>query len=768
MPIKFKIAFALLVVILGSAEAQNPVLTDFFEAHCFDCHSGETTKGDLDLEELSADFSDAEIRRRWVFLHDRVAKGEMPPENKKQPDAESRGRFLDSLGKSLSDAHAASREVVLRRLNRNEYENTVRDLFGVYVDVQRLLPDDSNDNGFDNIGSVLALSPEQLVLYIEAADLVLDQVFGPPQEPERIHKTLNFTKSRRASGADIETEGGVEMFGQRGLPMWDSSVSSVGTYRLRVQMKAVRRDQPVVVRVDGGLTGQIASHVVGFVEVPTELTTIELIDRTRERSDNWSFALEGGFPWWKVPVETYEGPGVFIGDVEIEGPLEKWPPPSRQQLLGEVDPENGTIDDIRAILKTWLPRAFRRATDDGELEPYVALAQLAFDEGAGFENALRRGLKGMLCAPEFLFLEERGTEFVDDFALASRLSYFLWSSMPDGELSVLAGSGELSKPDILLKEVERLLADPKAERFIENFTGQWLRLRDIDFTVPDNRVYPEYSRLLRQSMLDETHSFFREILSQNHSVQNFIDSDFAMLNQPLARFYGIEGVEGLEMRRVELPEESVRGGLLTQASVLKVSADGTRTSPVLRGTWILKNLFGTPSPPPPPSVSAVEPDIRGASTIREQLAKHRNHDSCNRCHKSIDPPGFALESFDVIGAERDWYRTRGEGKPLDRLIHPFGTGRVQYRRGADVDSTGVTADGRAFSGIREYKQLLIENESAMARAIASQLLSYGLGRNLGFSDRAEIERIVANAKSSDYGLRSILHEVVKSEAFRRP
>jgi hypothetical protein len=287
--------------------------------------------------------------------------------------------------------------------------------------------------------------------------------------------------------------------------------------------------------------------------------------------------------------------------------------------------------------------------------------------------------------------------------------------------------------------------------------------------VPDENLYPEYDQLLRQSMLDETRAFFREVLDRDLSVLNFIDSDFAMLNQPLADFYGIDGVEGLRMRRVALPDGCLRGGVLTQAGVLKVSADGTRTSPVLRGAWILKYFYGEPSPPPPPTVAAVEPDIRGAATIREQLAKHRDHESCNRCHRKIDPPGFALESFDVIGAQRDWYRIRGGGKYVDKPRHPQAPNHhVQYRQGPDVDASGVTADGQPFAGIREYKQLLLKDDAAMPRALTRLLLTYSLGRDLGFSDRPEVERIVDIVRASGSGLRSMVHEIVQSEVFRQP
>ena len=398
-------------------------------------------------------------------------------------------------------------------------------------------------------------------------------------------------------------------------------------------------------------------------------------------------------------------------------------------------------------------------------------------KGSRFEKALRRGLKGVLCAPEFLFFEESLDEaeasqdapMIDDFALASRLSYFFWNSLPDEELLALARLGKLKKPEGLHAQVERMLADAKSKRFVESFTGQWLRLNDIDFTVPDRNLYPEYNQLLRKSMLDETHGFFREILEKNLSANNFIDSDFAMINQPLADFYGIKGTEGLKIRRVPVPEGSLRGGVLTQASVLKVSADGTRTSPVLRGVWILKYFLGTPSPPPPASVANVEPDIRGATTIREQIAKHRDNQSCNRCHRKIDPPGFALESFDVIGAERDWYRTRGSGKYVRKPRHPQAPNHfVQYRQGPNVDPSGEMPDGRAFADVRQYKRLLLEDEDALPTALTRMLLTYSMGRPLGFSDRPEVERIVAKAKSSNYGLKSLIHEIVQSKAFRGP
>jgi hypothetical protein len=756
--------------------ALNSELSQFLKQHCSACHVGDSAEGNLDLESYSVELSDAEIRRRWVFLHDRVATGEMPPESADQPTAADHARFLKQLGESIHHADLANREVVLRRLNRNEYTNTVRDLFGIHIDVSRILTDDSTESGFDNIGSKLSVSAEQLALYVEVADLVLDQVFGPARPPRTIDKTVNFaTLSRGTDSSERKLADGVVLFsGAKFLPMYDASLPSPGLYKVQMKIRAEQSEAPVIMHVKGGNTGQIAAHNAGFFEaLPGKVTTVEFTDRSVEYSDCFAIGLAGGYPYWKVDTDKYKGPGLFIGDISIQGPIDEWTA-SRNRLLGDVDPANGTLADVRAVLLKLLPRAYRRSVNQTEAAPYVALAKQAMDDGKDFEPALRVALKGVLCAPEFLYLEERLEEndsktVVSDYSLASRLSYFLWSSLPDEELLNLAERGELNKPAVLQTQVARMLADSKSQRFVENFTGQWLRVRDIDFTVPERRLYPEYNELLRRSMIDETRAFFREILDNDLSVQNFVDSDFLTINQPLAEFYGIDNVKGLETRRIPRPAGSVRGGVLTQASVLKVSADGTRTSPVLRGVWILNHLFGTPSPPPPPSVAAVEPDVRGATTIREELAKHRADQSCNRCHRKIDPPGFALESFDVLGAHRDWYRTRDRtGKNVKRKLHLHAPTTVQYRQGPDIDSSGTMPDGRTFADVREYKRLLLEDETAMARSLTRLLMSYSLGRQVGFSDRPAVEEILASVKAEDYGLRSIINEIVTSETFRSP
>ena len=325
-----------------------------------------------------------------------------------------------------------------------------------------------------------------------------------------------------------------------------------------------------------------------------------------------------------------------------------------------------------------LPRAFRRPVREGEEKPFVALVAKSLGDGAAVRGgAARRAIKAVLSSPKFLYLREPAGP-LDDYALASRLSYFLWSTMPDETLLALAAKGELHKPDVLRAQVERMLNHPKAQAFTENFTGQWLSLRDIDANTPDKVLYPEFEELLQWSAVRETQLFFEELLKQDLSVKNFIDSDFAMLNGRLAKHYGIPGVEGVAFRKVALKPEYHRGGVLTQASVLKVTANGTTTSPVVRGVWVLDRILGQPAPPPPANVPAIEPDIRGATTIREQLAKHRATENCAGCHSRIDPPGFALENYDVIGGWRERYRFVAEQK--DRVNNRTGAARQISRR----------------------------------------------------------------------------------------
>jgi hypothetical protein len=344
----------------------------------------------------------------------------------------------------------------------------------------------------------------------------------------------------------------------------------------------------------------------------------------------------------------------------------------------------------------------------------------------------------------------------------------LWGTGPDAELLSLAKQGVLTKPEILRVQTERLLTDPRGERFVKTFVAQWLNLREIDFTTPDRQLYPEYDDLLKQAMVDETELFFAEVLKHNRSLIEFVDSDWTFANERLARHYGIDvderKIAGVEMRRISLRPEDGRGGVLTQASVLKVSANGTTTSPVTRGAWVLERILGFTPPPPPPGIPGVEPDIRGAVTLREMLAKHRDNASCNQCHKTIDPPGFALESYDVIGGRRTNYRSAGDNFPRPTSAQAGGR-NVRWRIGPPVDPTGTTADGRKFADLAEYKKILLADPNTIARALAVKVATYGTGRGLEFCDRAEVDRITQAVAAKNYGFRDLVHEIVQSKLF---
>jgi hypothetical protein len=414
------------------------------------------------------------------------------------------------------------------------------------------------------------------------------------------------------------------------------------------------------------------------------------------------------------------------------------------------------------LVRTFASRAFRRSLTDAEVAPYVALATRALDAGNSLLSALKVAYRGVLTSPRFLYLEEPAG-VLPDHALAARLSYFLWSTMPDDELRALADAGRLRNPDVLRAQVDRLIRHPKFGGFVENFTGQWLNLTDIDATTPDSKLYPEFDEVLKYAMLDETHSFFRGMVTRNLSVTTVVDSSFTIMNSRLARHYGVPWPGGHEVQEVPLPSNAHRGGMITHGSVLKVTANGTTTSPVIRGVWMMDRIMGQEVPPVPAGVPAIEPDIRGAKTIREQLAKHRTVEACAACHAKIDPPGFALENYDVIGGYRAQYRAVNDG------VKPAKAGKLGkeggWHPGPRVDASYTTADGRPFADLAEFKKILLADPDQLARNLAAKLLTYGTGAGISFADRSTLEEIVAGTRPGGHGVRSLIHAVVASEAF---
>jgi hypothetical protein len=766
----------------------------FLKAHCLECHSGDKPKGELRLDQLGGDFGNDAARKTWLDVQRRIQAGEMPPQEKPRPPETEVRAFTDWLIPRVAAAEAAARakhgRVVLRRLNRVEYQNTLCDLLGIKIDLKEQLPEDGSADGFDNSAAANHTSAFLMEKYLEAADMALNMAIAnrpkPPPSLAKLYsmKDMHPVKSSTEDVYRFRDDGEVVCFcSSEWHNVWVSEFypSEPGDYRFRISASALQsEDKPVTFRVaqtGSALTGK--SGLVGYFDAPPDKPTVFEFVRHMEPRTTISmlpYGLGHANVVKMVGGEYWNGPGLAIQHVEIEGPLnEIWPPESHRRIFGVLaqknfrtnnDPDrvevvsDDPLVDAEKILMTFTRRAYRRNVTAEDVAPFVAVVRTKLDAGYTFELAMRAALKGVLISPEFLFLRERPGK-LDDFALASRLSYFLWSTMPDDELFKLAEERKLSQPEVLREQVERLLSHPKAAAFTDNFVGQWLGLREIDATEPSHIVYPEFDHLLKVSMIRETELFFEEVLKDDLSVANFVASDFTMLNGRLAKHYGIPGVDGWEFHKTHLPPESHRGGLLTMASVLKVTANGTTTSPVMRGAWVLDRILGTPPPPPPDNVSAIDPDIRGATTIREQLAKHRSVESCGICHRKIDPPGFALESFDCIGGWRDNYRVTGNGEAV------IVDGRhMPYHKGKKVDPSDEMPDGEKFENVDQFKQLLLRDKPLLARALTTKLVTYSTGRAPQAADKDAVDGIVTKSSEKDYGLRTLIHEIVQNELFR--
>jgi hypothetical protein len=807
------LALALSIVSLAAASAAEfqTKLEPMFEQHCTECHDADTKKGGLDLTALLWKPDELENLLQWTKVFDRVERGEMPPKKKDRPPQALQESFLKTLHDELHSFSLHKQKtqgrVVFRRLNRNEYVQTLHDLLGIDTPLHDLLPEDGTAGGFDNVSSALSLSAVHLERYLQAADLALKEATLTTPKPavQRIRTDYNETWHDWGSPGfqhnqwTHSPEGllAIRWNGHNGphgeLGTW-SPPTPDAHYRFRIRAKAMvdktgpnaakhdaqRPDRNILLKValaDWPRTGLTFENTY-FEMSATEFREFEYIARVPKGKTLWLS------PYRAVPESPNEramvgGICAVIEWVDIEGPLhEPWPPRGHTALYGDLplQPANPKLPnkdlrvvssqpeaDARRLLAAFLPKVFRRLVSEAEVSERLEIVKEQMAKGRRFDEALRAAYKMALCSPSFLFLQEK-TGPLEDHALASRLSYALWSSAPDEELTALAAQKKLRNPEVLRAQTERLLASPKARRFTQNFLGSWLNLRDIDFTQPDTKLYPEFEQYLQQSMVRETEAFFEELLVHNRSVRNVVHSDFAMLNERLAEHYGIPGVKGEHLRKVQLPADSHRGGLLTQGAVLKVSANGTTTSPVVRGAYVLDRILGTPPDPPPKDVPAIEPDIRGATTIREQLAKHRDQSACAGCHAKLDPPGFALENYDVTGRWRTDYRAIPESAK-DKVVTIPGSDIRFYVKGRPVEPAYTLADGRAFTDITQFKQLVLERPEQLARCVTEKLITHFTGAQTQFADREIIEAIVQRAASTDYGLRTLVHEVIQSRIF---
>lgn len=799
-----------LVLLLPAATAwPAPPLTPFLEANCIDCHDSETHKGGLNLDVLAYDPTLRANALTWEHVFDRVSKGEMPPKNKRQPDAKAKAAWLAELSQSLRTASLAVQQKEgrgpVRRLTRVEYETTVNDLLHIHTDLQSLFPEDAVTAGFDKVGEGLTLSATHFTAYQAAADKALNMAIerGALLSMDENGAAIFNRDPKAYTGWGGWLEGSTMVLPSRlhypYLSIFGPKAMRSGRYRITFTVQARNnggKAMPVALGIHDhrapkpGDNPDISQWFDVTEEKPRTVTT-ELELDARQQVHLFGPTLEAGLKvnrmWSKG--QRWDGRVLLLSQLKIEGPLkpdgtpddsngmsyrelfDDLPLESLSKITGEpaikgkpnpVYPISASPkQDAERLLRRFLPKVFRGPVPEEIAAGYVADANAALDGGAPFHRAMLDTYKAILCSPHFLLLEEKPGA-LDGYALASRLSYFLWNTAPDVGLLAAATKGELGTQKGRAAQVERMLKDARSERFERTFVDQWLELKNINATSPDGALYPEITPAITVAAELETRHFFHDLLAEDRSVLESIQSDWTYVNELLSALYDLPEVSGYEMRKVPLPPQSRRGGFLTQASILKVTADGAKTSPILRGKWVNERILGITPPAPPSDVAKIEPDIRGATTIREQLAKHRSTPACMSCHTVIDPPGFALETFDVMGGWRDFYRRASSTGYVIKLTR-FGNRPVH--RGPPVEVGYTMPDGRAFADITAYKTLLLEDKDRIVTALASNLLTYATGAPVQFADRDDLAAIVAEVRAKNYGLRSLIHAIVNSRPF---
>ncbi|MFO0808773.1 MAG: DUF1592 domain-containing protein [Gemmataceae bacterium] len=853
---------ALVALLAALPRAAADDLRPFLDKHCTACHDADTKKGNLDLTALPFD---AATFAKWVTVHDRAAAGEMPPKGEARPPAADLAAFTNALAAMIVAAEStAEGRATRRRLNRTEYEDTLRDLLALpYLEVKAFLPEDGEAHGFNKVGDALDVSHVQLARYLAAGEFALRQAMLPHRDRPATRTVRYYARDQRAFVNKMK----FSVFNQRPeratFPVLDSTpqpdvragtaamtdpatrereavgvaastyeplevrfeefrAPASGRYKLRFNTYSVwvgpgKGDKWFIPDLDTVSIGRRPEPVTVYAEVPPRLMrrvgafdampepgVRELVvdlhagETIRPDAARLFRSRPPGATWHNPLAEPDGQPGVAFRWLEVEGPLyDQWPTPGHALLFADLPatdrpaapplagdrpagrrerrytpPPGVTVTsadpdrDADRLLRGFLAKAYRRPVQEADVARFLGVIRGALKDGHGFTDAMLAGYTAVLSSPAFLYLDEKPGP-LDDRALADRLAYFLTNAAPDDRLRRVADAGFLRQPAVLRAQTERLLDDPKSRRFVNAFLDYWLDLRLLDSTGPDAELYPDYylDDLLVESMGMETQLFFGELLRRDLGVRNLVDSDFAVLNERLATHYGLPGVGGVDLRPVPLPKDSVRGGLLTQASVLKVTANGTTTTPVKRGAWVMGRLLGQVPPPPPASVPAVEPDTRGATTIREQLAKHRTLESCAACHKKIDPAGFALEGFDVMGGARDKYRALGSGQPPATKTFGHNGQPLKHADGPAVDASGELPDGRKFADVRDLKRMLASDEETLAKNLVQQLAVYATGAPVRFSDRAAISSILDRSKPTGYGVRTLVHELVQSELF---
>lgn len=832
------------------------IVQPYLKQYCLECH-GEKAKAGYRVDQLGSDFNVVHVADHWKEVIDRINAGDMPPKEKPRPEIEQSNAVVAWVQRQLREvdlrARNAGGRIPMRRLNRDEYANSIRDLLHIDENLVRPLleemPADGTAEGFDRLGAGLFFDQTQLERSLDAAaKIAAIAVVTTPPKTNRLLNKLEFVH-RRPPADDVEVfpafqhtipRGAKSMFVHPGvieyiqggptyrreLAEWGAiehfAISKVvtqdGYYRIRINARVDQRarkepnrfllqyamDSPIqmvqeIPYNDSGVTetmmflrGPVNGEVKGpqvfrllwnhnvdavirepqYTALVSQWTKLrgEMSDAVTRRATEAELselkkqrdALESQLNAWSGPANIYNPameieklPRLLLESIEIEGPIQKtWPPESHQALFFDGD----LRDDesyIREMFARLLPQAYRRPATNEEVDAVVAIVQQARTASKkSLPEAVRVGLQWLLCSPGFVFLHEPTKESharsLNDFEFASRLSYFLWSSMPDDELFSLAKAGTLRKVEVVKSQVQRMLADSKSSQLVRNFGGQWLSVRDYGSVQPAAE-YRDYDKPLEQSAKQEPLAFFAEVLHQNSPITSFLDSDFLVINERLAKHYGIEGVEGDEFRRVAIKPEHHRGGILGMAGLMTLLADGTRTLPIRRGSWVLRELFNDPPNAPPPNAGEIQPNTSGKKlTVRERLDMHRSDDVCASCHTKLDPFGLALENYDAIGRWRE--RFNGEG--------------FRGSNGPILDVSGAFPDGTQFTTFAEYKAGLLSQKDRFARAFSFKLLTYALGRPVGYTDHELLDRLVETLRQNEYRIQPLLQTIVMSETFQ--
>jgi hypothetical protein len=805
---------------VGQAADFQREVVPFLTKHCLVCHGGDKPKGDVSFERFVKDPSQPQNeavhknRKLWEKALELVRGRDMPPDGQLKPEQGEIDAALQALERALARFDCGGPQpagrVTLRRLNRNEYDNTIRDLVGVEFRPAADFPHDDVGYGFDNIGDVLSVSPLLLERYLNAAEMVLDQAIVAIEPPKPEQSRLGGLRASRGAGGE-RRELGFYLYGAGAVSA--QRYFEAGDYHLRVEAAAKQLgDEPVraVLRIDdtdvkpfeiaADAAEPTVIEVTARLESGTRRIAVEFLNPYRAPDPNEKDAPPAAADEKPTEAKAEEQkpaaeakPGDKQDDAKPNDPKPANPPKTREEERAErrrrfprgesrepddrdrllivksmafdgphnppppIVPEShrrimahregvAPREAAREIVARFATRAFRRPVEAEEVERCLGLFDQALAAGEEFEDGVRLALARVLVSPHFLFrveLDPPGAQAnqnypLNEFELASRLSYFLWSSMPDDELFALAAAGQLRAQ--LGPQLQRMLKDAKSAAFVRNFAGQWLTVRKLDEVSPDPQTFPEFDDALRAAMVRETELFFEAIVREDRSILDLLDADFSFVNERLAKHYGIEGVAGEEFERVKLPAN--RGGILTQASILTLTSNATRTSPVQRGKWVLDQLLDTPPPPPPPDVPQLDEAKQLTGSLRQRMEQHRANAICASCHARMDPIGFAFENYDAIGRWRD-----KDG--------PF-----------DIDPSGVLPDGQAFQGPAELKAILKGKKDLFSRSLAQKILTYALGRGLEYYDECAVDKILAALDENGDKFSTLLVETVNSEPFQ--